>query len=159
MEQLTQVDPEQAIEALIQAFGDDPVAAHNYRCEMVARAIKAIGDSTKHGECWVYPNTDDEGYGITSVLGKKVTASRLVQCCATGKPLDYHNEEGKFMEAGHKTPLCRFRACLNPEHLHWVTKRENAERRELERRARAEAARLVAEGFAPAEAATGHHYV
>ncbi|MBZ5613235.1 MAG: hypothetical protein LAO23_04430 [Acidobacteriia bacterium] len=105
------------------------------------RAIVAIGNSIKHGDCWVYPSTNKEGYGITSVGGKSTSASRLVLCCATDKPLDY--KVGKdFMDACHRTPLCRFRACLNPEHLYWDTKRNNSRRRELERAA-AEVAKVI----------------
>jgi hypothetical protein len=129
------------LENFLEKFsGDDPLTAHNLRCEMIARAIKAIGDSTKvthaGGTCWRYPKVSRDGYGVTSVLHRTYVASRLVLCCATGKPYNYHNEAGEFMTASHRTPLiCRFRNCLNPEHLYWETSSDSAKRRETEARA------------------------
>lgn len=147
---------EMSLETFMERFGgDDPLAAHNLRCEMVARAIKAIGDSTKvthaGGTCWRYPNVNNKEYGITSVLRKTYVASRLVLCCDTGKPNDYHNEDGDYMQAAHRTPVtCRFRDCLNPEHLYWATKADNCERREDEERslklAKEIAAKLIPRG-------------
>jgi hypothetical protein len=139
-----------SVETFIEKFGsDDPVAAFNLRCEMVARAIRAIGDCTKHGECWLYPKTNADGYGITSVLHKTRVVSRLVQCLATGKPYDYHNEDGEYMIASHKTPvICRHRNCCNPEHLYWETLGEGCKRREDEVRAKALAAE-VSSSLAP----------
>ena len=142
-----------SLETFLEQFGgDDPLIAHNLRCEMVARAIKAIGDSTKvthaGGECWRYPNRNPGGYGVTSVKSKSRVASRLVLCIATGKPYDYRNEDGELMEAGHRSPvICRYRDCLNPEHLFWINKSDNCKRREAEERslklARATAAGLI----------------
>ena len=139
-----------SIEQFIERFGgkDDPVTAHNLRCEMVARAIKAIGDSTKKGDCWCHPKVNTRGYGITSVLHKTRVTSRLVLCCATGKPYDYHNEAGVYMTAGHRTPIiCRYRSCLNPDHLYWETLSDGCKRREAEARARTAAAEMAAALF------------
>lgn len=135
-----------SIETFIEKFGeDDAVTAHNLRCEMVARTIKAIGDSTKDGDCWRYPKTNSNGYGVTSVLHKTRVTSRLVLCCTTGKPYDYHNEAGDFMIASHRTPIvCRFRDCLNPEHLYWETLSEGCKRREDEQRAKTATAEMAA---------------
>ena len=130
-----------SLENFLQVFGgDDPVMSHNLRCEMVARAIKAIGDSSKvthaGGTCWRHPKVNQAGYGITSVLHKTYVTSRLVLCIVTGKPYGYHNELGEYMEAAHRTPIiCQFRDCLNPDHLYWATKGENCKRREAEARA------------------------
>lgn len=127
-----------SLEAFMKRFGGpDPVEAHNLRCEMVARAIKAIGDSYKvthaAGECWHYPKVNSSGYGVTSVLHKTMVASRLVLCCATGKLYDYHNEAGEYMEAAHRSPvICQDHRCLNPEHLFWITKSDNCKRREAD---------------------------
>lgn len=119
--------------------GDDDVAAHNLRCEMVARAIRAIGDSIKvthaGGQCWRFPKVNNGGYGVTSVLHKVMVASRLVLCVADNKPYDY-KVEGEFMEASHRTPIiCRYMDCLNPEHLYWASKSANCKRREVEEKA------------------------
>jgi hypothetical protein len=136
----------------LEKFGaPDPVAGHNLRCEMVARAIKAIGDSSKvthtGGSCWRYPKTNKDGYGYTHVLSKSRITSRLVLCCATDKPYDYHNEHGDYMIASHRTPIiCRFRDCLNPDHLFWETLSDGCERREVEARA-ADATRELALGL------------
>lgn len=128
-----------SLEQFLVRFGkEDPVNAHNLRCEMVARAIKAIGDSTRERDCWRYPKVNSNGYGVTSVLHLSRVTSRLVQCCATGKPYDYHNAEGEYMITSHRTPIiCRFRDCLNPEHLFWETLSDGCKRREAEARARA----------------------
>src|SRR5271157_915247 len=118
-------------EEFLRFFGqDDPadaaVAAHDLRCEMVARAIKAIGDSTKvthaGGTCWRFPKVNNGGYGVTSVLHLSRVTSRLILCLDTGKAYDYHNADGEFMYAGHKTPIiCLYTNCLNPQHLCWET--------------------------------------
>lgn len=109
---------------------------------MYYRAIVAIGRCTKHGDCWVYPGTNDNGYGVISIGGKRPTVSRLVLCCVTHKPLNYE------MDACHKSPLCRYAACCNPDHLFWDTHRENCQRRELEKRAN-KAAKVLAAGLIP----------
>jgi hypothetical protein len=136
------------LENFLERFDDDPATVHNLRCEMVARAIKAIGDSIKvthaGGTCWRHPKTTPNGYGVTSVLHKTRITSRLVLCCATGKPYDYHNEAGEYKTASHRTPLiCRFRDCLNPDHLYWETASDGCKRREAEERARNAASELV----------------
>ena len=135
-----------SLDVFMERFGEgEPLAAFRLRCEMVARAIKAIGDSTKDGDCWRYPKVNSNGYGVTSVLHKSRVTSRLVLCCATAKPYDYHNDKGEFMIASHSTPWpCRFRNCLNPEHLCWETLSEGCKRREDEARARALAVELAA---------------
>lgn len=128
-------------ETFIETFGgSDPAIEHNLRCEMIARAIKAIGDSTKEkGGCWRYPKTNATGYGITSVLHKTYVTSRLVLCCDTDKPYGYHDEEsGEYMIASHRSPvICQHRDCLNPDHLYWETKSAGCARREVEERDRA----------------------
>jgi hypothetical protein len=47
------------------------------------------------------------------------------------------------MDDCHKSPLCRFKACCNPEHLFWDTHANNCKRRELEKRARQAAKVLI----------------
>jgi hypothetical protein len=135
------------LENFLERFYEDAVSTHNVRCEMTARAIKAIGDSTKvthaGGTCWRFPKVNKAGYGVTSVLHLSRVTSRLVLCMATGKPYDYHNEQGEYMIASHRTPIiCRFRNCLNPEHLFWETLSDGSKRREAEARAVSEAGKL-----------------
>ena len=135
-------------EKFLQRFGLDVVAEHNLRCEMVASAIRAIGDSIKithgGGTCWCHPRVNKDGYGYTHVLRQSRIASRLVLCLDTGKPYNYHSDTGEYMEAAHHTPvICRHRNCLNPEHLFWITKSDNCKRREAEERARKAASELA----------------
>jgi len=74
----------------------------------------------------------------------QISPVRSVLCCATGKPYDYHNEAGEYMNAGHRTPIiCRFRDCLNPDHLYWETRNDGCKRREAEERARTATGVLV----------------
>lgn len=121
-----------SIETFVQRFAEaTQLDDGSFLRLMYYRAVVAIGDCTKHGECWVYPRTNAAGYGVVRIGGKQTTPSRLILCCATQKPLDYE------MDACHTTPLCRSKACCNPEHLFWDTHAENCKRRELERRARA----------------------
>jgi len=139
-----------AVEQFLRTFGIDAVAEHNLRCEMVAQAIKAIGDSIKTthsgGTCWCHPKTNKDGYGYTHVLRQSRITSRLILCIDTGKPYDYHNEAGEYMIASHRTPvICRHRNCLNPEHLYWETLSEGCKRREAEDRARHAASALAAD--------------
>ena len=146
-----------SLENFLEKFDENPVTTHNLRCEMNARAIKAIGDSTKHGDCWRYPKVNRAGYGVTSVLHKTRVTSRLVLCCATGKPYDFHNESGEYMIASHRTPIiCRFRDCLNPDHLYWETASDGCKRREAEERARNAASELGAL-MLPATASSVHY--
>jgi hypothetical protein len=129
-----------SIESFIEQFTESGVglfADHMRRWDLAIKAIEAIGDSIKHGECWCYPTTASDGYSKIRVGNKTTTASRLVLCVATDKPLDYG------MDACHRTPLCRHKNCINPEHLFWDTHAENCKRRELERRARAVIAPLA----------------
>jgi hypothetical protein len=125
-----------SVDDFAKYVSSDPVEiiAHGDRLEradLVIKALEVIGDSTKHGECWCYPQIDNGGYAKVRYDGRYTTASRLVLCAATNKPLSYG------MDACHRTPLCRFRNCINPDHLFWETHAENCRRRELERRARA----------------------
>ena len=108
---------------------------------MYAKAIEAIGRSIKHGDCWVYPTTNDTGYGIISVGDRRPSVSRLILRCATHQPLNHP------MDACHKSPLCRYKACCNPEHLYWDTHQANCIRRELERQARGSAKEMVSGMF------------
>ena len=129
-----------SIETFIEQFSQPDTgwfADHMSRWDLAIKAIEAIGDCIKHGECWCYPTTAPDGYSRIRVDGRNTTASRLVLCIATGKPLNYG------MDACHRSPLCRHKNCINPDHLYWETHAENCRRRELERRARAAIAPLA----------------
>jgi len=113
---------------------------------MYYRAIVAIGDCVKHGECWVYPKVNGDGYGMLKIAGKVVTASRLILCCATHQALTFG------MDACHRSPICRFRSCCNPEHLYWDTRENKCRKRESEKRAKEAAKLLVGQMTDAAEA-------
>jgi hypothetical protein len=132
-----------SVEDFLKKFGEEDLhARESFIRLMYYRAIVAIGRCTKHGDCWVYPSTNGSGYGVVSVGGKRPSVSRLVLCCATNKPLNY------AMDACHLSPLCRYRACCNPEHLYWGTHQENSLRREVEKRAR-ESAGVLSSALIP----------
>lgn len=115
------------LEHFMDKFGEQhPRAAMLGKAiEVVADCIKPTGEKQDHREaCWRYPKGHtDGGYAVVSVLGRKITVSRLLLCCFTKKPMNYrHEKTGERMEAAHKTPLtCRHTDCANPDHLEWVT--------------------------------------
>jgi hypothetical protein len=79
--------------------------------------------------CWVWQRQiSTSGYGMTSYQGKYMGAHRAV----------YLLEKGEIPEGLELDHLCRNRACINPEHLEPVTRRENLLRGETRtaRRAR-----------------------
>lgn len=127
----------ETVESFIEKFDDTPrlLKQEEVRQQMYLRAIKAIGDSTKRGEHWLHPNPQANGYVYCKIAGRTYTISRLILCCADGKPLDY-NINGILQVACHKTPLCQHRNCISPDCLHWDTQEENLKRRDLERNAR-----------------------
>ena len=71
---------------------------------------------------------NEAGYAMTYVRRKRHTASRLVLCCWTRKPLDYP------FDACHDTPTCQNRHCIAPWHLAWDTHKSNCEKRDTEAR-------------------------
>lgn len=71
------------------------------------------------GFCWLWTAAKTtDGYGLTTLYGRAECAHR-----ATWKLL--MGEIPKGLQLDH---LCEVRACVNPDHLEPVTKRENAKR-------------------------------
>lgn len=131
-----------SVETFIEQFIESGKEQNDFyslhmKLDLTIKAMEVVGDSIKRGECWCYPRTDPSGYGKLWFNRKSTTASRLVLCAATNKPINYG------MDACHRTPVCRFRNCVNPDHLYWETHSENCKRRELERKARATIAGLT----------------
>lgn len=67
-------------------------------------------------ECWIYAGQfNSYGYGVVNIGFDKFMAHRAV----------YETEVGEIPEGLDLDHLCRVRACVNPEHLEPVTRREN----------------------------------
>lgn len=98
--------------------------------KMLGKATDLINKAqpTKDG-CLLHTGAvNGSGYAMTYVRRKRHTASRLVLCCWTRKPLDFP------FDACHDTPGCQNRHCIAPWHLSWDSHRSNCERRDMESR-------------------------
>jgi hypothetical protein len=68
------------------------------------------------GSCWLWTGTkSDTGYGNIYIDGSKQLAHRVA----------YELLVGPIPEGLDLDHLCRIRACVNPDHLEPVTRREN----------------------------------
>jgi hypothetical protein len=103
-----------------------------------AAKIRARAVPWKHGHitCLVNPELSKEEYWITSVQRRPITASRLIYCVHTGKPMDHKDADGIRLDACHKTPYCQSHNCVNTVHLFWDTYIKNQEKRGREIQAR-----------------------
>lgn len=63
---------------------------------------------------------DKDGYGVSSIKGKKMPAHRAAYILAN--PQD--SVEGQYVL--HK-PICNNRACINPEHLYLGNQKQNVQ--------------------------------
>lgn len=79
--------------------------------------------------CWVWTGaTDRDGYALTTVDGKRRLAHRVSYELAKG-PIPHravvdHLVEGRAIAPGP----CRYRCCVNPDHLEAVSVAENSRR-------------------------------
>ena len=74
----------------------------------------AVANATD--ECALWPFVTGDQYGSLRVEGKRWLAHRLALVWATG-------ENPTHLDAAH---ACHNRRCVNPKHLSWKTRRENA---------------------------------
>jgi len=82
-----------------------------------------IKDNSKYSgdECLKWPfDTSAYGYGVVKQDGKKRVASRVMCEVAHGLP-----PRGKIMDAAHSCGNGHL-GCVNPKHLRWATRAENA---------------------------------
>lgn len=64
-------------------------------------------------DCWIWPSTNPEGYGIIQYDGRIRRIHRHICVLIKGR------------KKGLVRHLCNVRACCNPEHLEWGTQRQN----------------------------------
>jgi hypothetical protein len=98
---------------LWKRFGDlFPRAASNHAgAEFISRAIQYRGD-----DCLLWPYGKNAGYGSVQLDGHSQRAHRIV-CEAVYGPPPFSNAD-----AAH---ACGMRACCNPSHLRWDTRKGN----------------------------------
>ncbi|MGH1490558.1 MAG: hypothetical protein ACRBK7_14405 [Acidimicrobiales bacterium] len=77
-------------------------------------------------ECLVWPYKTNEGYGRMTVNGQAVYAHRWVLEQTVGPPPDPSDD------AAHAPKVCHNRACINPRHLRWASRKSNADDMDLD---------------------------
>jgi len=81
--------------------------------------------SVDSNDCIVWPFAKVAGYGVLTYEGKRWYAHRLSLSLFTGVLM-------QDMEACHIPVVCHNPSCVNPKHLMWGSKKENAAHRVLD---------------------------
>ena len=94
---------------------DNPMT--NYK--WLLNTVESVGDSD---DCIEWPfGRDSHGYGVVFHKGRNVGAHKMALQIATGTESD--------LQAAHKPVSCHNRACVNPNHLEWKTRKANQQDR------------------------------
>ena len=72
--------------------------------------------ATAGDDCVLWPYAKTTGYGVVSV-DRRLVLAHAIACEST------HGTRPEGHDAAH---ICGQRACVNPSHLRWATRRENA---------------------------------
>lgn len=89
--------------------------------------IKKASQSKDLENCIIWPfGKSKQGYGRLSVNGKPELAHRVSLSMAIGEPMMLG------MDCAHKPVICHNRACVNPNHLMWATRKENESHKVLD---------------------------
>jgi len=84
-------------------------------------AVNLLTHTLKQGNCYVWQSCKDkDGYGITSIAGKKMPAHRAMYILT-------HVEEVLDNQYVLHKPLCNNKACINPEHLYLGNQKQNVQ--------------------------------
>jgi HNH endonuclease len=97
----------------------DPLLGGTPKGSLLAFVRRAATTDTDECILWPYPK-NVHGYGVVRIGGKNRPAHRVVLELAAGLPPDTN------MHAAHAPVICHTPSCVNPRHLRWATKVENA---------------------------------
>lgn len=109
------------LSALIPARWRWPMAQRRVTNLEALRFCQWASEQRNVVECidWPFPKVSG-GYGRVSYLGVRTSAHRVVLAMATGEMMPRH------IDAAHAPIICHNPSCVNPAHLRWASKSENA---------------------------------